>query len=247
MKARILKALLAVSLLANATFVAVGIAYTIHIGGIAGVEAKVASALHAAPNALYDVRTSVYSSIVIPSGGEVFIGDSLTENYPWRFAFPGAINMGIDSDNVAGVLARESEVYRLHPSKVFIMVGINDLIRNRPPSYILSTYTRILDNLRQNVPQASVYVESVLPFNPQKFQLTYGYLPSGLTNSKIATFDAALGRLAQSLGDHYLDLYPDFLVNGELPANLTPDGLHLYAAGYSVWLRALSSYAAPST
>lgn len=59
----------------------------------------------------------------------VFLGDSITEKIDWRelFSYPNIVNRGIGSDTITGVNNRIDSIVKLRPSKVFLMIGINDI------------------------------------------------------------------------------------------------------------------------
>ena len=63
----------------------------------------------------------------------VFFGDSITEVYKVDEFFPkrNVINSGISGDRTENLLERMDDVYRYNPSKVFLLIGINDLNREK--------------------------------------------------------------------------------------------------------------------
>ena len=163
----------------------------------------------------------------------VFLGDSMTDNGHWKQLFPNetVINMGIGGDTTLGILHRLDQVVARKPSKIFLMVGTNDLCYNRTIADTLTNYDQILSRLQASLPKTQIYVESVLPFNDHIF-------PSQClrTNSNIAALNEGIEALAKAHGLPYLDITDDFTnPNGRLDASLTVDGLHLNPAGYEIW------------
>ena len=60
----------------------------------------------------------------------VFLGDSLTDFYPIEeFTDVKIVNRGIAGDTTSDVMHRVSEVVELKPKKLFLQIGINDMIR----------------------------------------------------------------------------------------------------------------------
>lgn len=61
----------------------------------------------------------------------VFLGDSITEKIDWHELFHNShydiLNRGIGSDTISGVINRINTIINLKPSKVFLMIGINDI------------------------------------------------------------------------------------------------------------------------
>jgi hypothetical protein len=65
-----------------------------------------------------------------PQKGQIaMVGDSLSELAPWNGMFPNEeiANYGISGDTVEGVLARVPCILASHASKLFVMIGINNL------------------------------------------------------------------------------------------------------------------------
>ncbi len=78
----------------------------------------------------------------------VMLGDSLINHAEWRDLFPSKIiaNYGISGDTTAGVLDRIDSIYKINPTKVFIMVGINDLMKGE----LLMIYIKTIKKLSIN-------------------------------------------------------------------------------------------------
>jgi hypothetical protein len=59
----------------------------------------------------------------------IFLGDSITEKMDWQelFSSNNIINRGICSDTISGVINRLDSILQVKPSKVFLMIGINDM------------------------------------------------------------------------------------------------------------------------
>ncbi|MBP2660181.1 MAG: lysophospholipase L1-like esterase [Firmicutes bacterium] len=181
----------------------------------------------------YRLRTMYFSIDLHDEHPLVFLGDSITDEGEWDKLFPNssAENRGIGGDSTLGLLKRLDQVITLHPSKIFLMIGTNDLCYNRSIKDTLANYNQILAELRVNLPNTQVYVQSVLPFNDTIF-------PSrGLrTNSNILQLNAGIKKLASQYNYPYIDLVPAFSgLDGRLPAQYTRDGLHLDDSGYQLW------------
>ena len=78
----------------------------------------------------------------------VFLGDSLTDFYPLEEFFAGedVVNRGIAGDKTTDVLKRLEEIKALRPSRLFLQIGINDMIYRgkREEDKILSRVEKIL-------------------------------------------------------------------------------------------------------
>jgi len=163
----------------------------------------------------------------------VFLGDSMTDEGDWSKLFPNSpvVNRGIGGDTTLGVLNRLNQVIALKPSQIFLMIGTNDLCFDRSIPDTMINYRKILNRLHTELPDTTIYIESVLPFNETIFP------SAGLrTNSNIKQLNVEIKKLAQVYNDPYIDLAPVFSdPKGRLPANYTIDGLHLTDSGYLLW------------
>ncbi len=170
----------------------------------------------------------------VKTGGIVLLGDSITEGWPAALLPAGVANRGIGGDKVGGRYygvrdrLRES-VFDLAPRKVYLLIGINNLIFwPVPVPELLDDYDKLLAELRAGAPGTKIVVQSLLP-------LSLGY--AGY-NPAVLAFNKGLKKLALKYGCAFLDLHARFAdARGELPAALTDDGLHLNAKGYAKWAK----------
>ncbi len=164
----------------------------------------------------------------------LFIGDSMTEGYDLRrhFEMDSLVNMGISGDFTSGVLKRTDLVKKLQPKKIFIMIGINDILKSVPQDRIKSQYAEILNELQTYCPDATLYVQSNLP--------TSGMGGNDQSNAaileKVKDLNLFLSAQCQEKNISFVNLYPWF-ENADLKLNpsYTYDGLHLNDAGYILW------------
>ena len=163
--------------------------------------------------------------------GEVlFIGDSLTEWFDWAGRFPAhrVQNMGISGETVEGLLDRVGRAIDAcaNAEMVFVMTGINNVAMDDVS--FLPSYRRIVRSLRQGLPGARIYVQSVLP----------ALLP-WTDPGVIGRINVQLSEMAGDEGAEYLDIHSHFTRAGVREC-LSPDGVHLSPWGYEVWALALS-------
>lgn len=172
----------------------------------------------------------------IQPGGYVFLGNSLTEQFDLSGYFPGlpVINRGISGDHIDGLLKRiDTSVLLLQPSRLFIMIGINDIGDGKSNDYILGLYTRLIRVLTEEC-RAVIYIQSLLPTGPQISQCP---------PQQIKQLNDSLNKLAADDGLIYVDLYPHFIKKAPwMDPALTGDGLHLNRAGYELWTNLLKNY-----
>ncbi len=170
----------------------------------------------------------------------VFFGDSITFGANWQRLFPESpvVNRGISGDTTLGLLNRQDEIIKLHPQRIFLMIGTNDLCFGRPIENIIANYSLILARFRAELPDTPVYVQSVLPFNEKMFPAR------GLRrNENIRKINIAIRKLAVEYGYEYLDLTALFSdKDGRLLAQYTYDGLHLNEDAYWIWRNQIDTY-----
>jgi len=169
-------------------------------------------------------------------GGIVFLGDSITDFFRLNEFFHGVyvINRGIGGDTTDGVLKRLSEsVFELSPSKVFILIGTNDIGENRSESHIIRNIAEIIDRIRERCPKAKIYLQSIYPVSNAKDKKINKYIVGRRNNEKIRRVNEGLKRLAEEKGIEYIDVHSHLTDDkGNLRLEYTVEGLHLTVSGY---------------
>ena len=76
----------------------------------------------------------------------VFLGNSLTELFDLNYYFGDStfLNCGIVGDFTEGLLKRADAIVRLKPGKLFIEIGINDIIEQVPLEEICENYEEVI-------------------------------------------------------------------------------------------------------
>ncbi len=175
----------------------------------------------------------------------IFVGDSLTAYGNWAERFPESLlsNDGISGDTTGGVLNRINNIDPEKPDRIFIMVGINDLIRGYNSSAIIANYTTILGSINNNSPSTKIYILSVLPVNYGAYNKTDPTMRK-VDNNQITDLNNNLSQISKNYDDsEFINLYPYFIDSqGDLQANLTIDGIHLSPQGYEIWANLIKNY-----
>ena len=174
---------------------------------------------------------------LLPSGGIVFLGDSLTEEFIANEYFHEkyVLNRGIYGDTTIGVLGRMDEsVYTLLPSKVFILIGTNDLDKtNDKPEVITERIKKIVENIRKNTPNTVIYLQSVYPVNKTNNKKIKKIDIGKRNNINILKMNQLLKILCDEEKITYIDVYSQLIdTNGDLSLEYTIEGLHLNPVGY---------------
>lgn len=181
-------------------------------------------------------RNSLFELLTRSQDDIIFLGDSLTNRCEWSELFEKANikNRGINGDNTYGLLNRIEQITASRPKKIFIMIGINDIIPNEDIEKITYKYRLILKTIKQSTPDTQVFVQSVLPVNNRRKWIA--------DNNKVIALNEKLILLTKEFHDEYIDLYTMFSTDNQLTEQYTNDGIHLNGDGYLVWKQGLSKY-----
>ncbi|NLK67917.1 MAG: lysophospholipase [Clostridiaceae bacterium] len=171
-------------------------------------------------------------------GGIVFLGDSITDFYRINEFFHDSyiINRGIGGDTTDGVLKRMPEsVYDLSPSKVFILIGTNDIGENKDEEHVIYNIAQIIQKIQDNCPDARIYLQSIYPVSKAKDKKIRKVIVKKRNNEIISRINVELEKLAQEKGIVYIDVYSHLVDDeGNLKLDYTVEGLHLTVNGYKV-------------
>nr|WP_044171207.1 SGNH/GDSL hydrolase family protein [Oscillatoria sp. PCC 10802] len=173
-----------------------------------------------------------------PQRLSILAGDSITMWFPPELLPPGRIwlNQGISGETSEGLLKRLTLFDRTEPETVFVMIGINDLIRGVADDTILNNQRLIIQDLRSVHPYTQIVVQSILPHSADKATWEGRERLLAIPNQRIRKLNKELAAIAAEQGVEYLDLYPLFAdAQGNLPMSFSTDGLHLNSQGYLVW------------
>lgn len=117
-----------------------------------------------------------------------------------------------------------------HYGKIYIMLGMNELGYGDTNMY-LKQYLKVLKQIREWQPDAVIFVMANLHVSQEK-----NNMESEFNNVNINDKNVASARLANGRDIFYLDCNPIFTDDeGYLQAELTFDGVHLYAQHYEKW------------
>lgn len=163
----------------------------------------------------------------------VFVGNSLTEGFPLQKMFrdPRVKNRGVSGSTSADILARAAGIASRHLRKVFLMVGINDILYGVPEADTRRNVAGIVSAIRRASPRTEIFVQSILPVSDPKRTAT------------VSRYNGWLSAYASSRGLPFIDIFPLLLKDGRLDDSLTYDGTHLRVRAYAIWKGAVERYA----
>lgn len=166
-----------------------------------------------------------------------FFGNSITRGSDFQSYFQdkSVINLGLPGDTMIGMLNRVSMLTKANPSKVFIMAGTNDLVHINLEQYE-QRYIKLLDAIRDSLPSAKIYIQSVLPSN-------HSMKKSTASNSKVQDANKVAERLCHEYGFTFINIYDAYIDDkNELIKELTRDGIHLHPESYGKWADIIKPY-----
>jgi lysophospholipase L1-like esterase len=164
----------------------------------------------------------------------VMLGDSITAWGDWHLLFPPGrlINKGVSGYTTHNILSEIHTTITLRPNTVFLMIGINDLLRGASVEQTFKQYTLIVDELQKN--KITVVMQATLECSrPQ----------CGSAVDSVRSLNQKLQAFAVARNIQWLDLNPG-LTNDEqgLLPKYTWDGLHLSKPAYLYWAERLKSF-----
>lgn len=186
--------------------------------------------------AAYRAKLNHYKIFPVAANDIVFMGNSITAGVDWAELLQNerVRNRGIAGDNTFGILARLAAVTKGKPSKLFMLIGTNDLTAKVPDEIILDNYEKIIRQIQQESPDTKIYVQTILPINTAKLK------SNGEEKvAHIKTVNSGLKQLCSKMNVTLIDLYSFFSVDDVLPGQYTHDGLHLNIKGYLLWKKIL--------
>jgi lysophospholipase L1-like esterase len=180
-----------------------------------------------------------------PARLTVLAGDSISLWFP-QDLLPTErswLNQGISGETSAGLLKRLSLFDQTAPETIFLMIGINDLIRGVDDKTLLDNQEKIVRDMKNNHSKSQIVVQSILPHGGDRVKWEGRDRLLAIPASRIQALNRELEAIARQEGVYYLDLESLFAdAQGNLKPNLTTDGLHLSSEGYQIWSIALQVY-----
>ena len=171
-----------------------------------------------------------------------FIGDSITQGWEgngkqvWESYYGArkAVNLGFGGDRTEHVIWRLSKGAwnQIKPKVAVLMIGTNNTgHKMQDPSQTAAGIERILNILKERSPKTKVLLLGVFP---------RGRAPHDRGRVINQGINQIIRRLADNDRVHYMDLGDHFLQSdGDLPASIMPDALHLNEEGYRIWAEAM--------
>ena len=193
------------------------------------------------------IQKEIIKEVPVVDDNYVFLGDSITDWYDLDKYFEGlpVVNSGVSGYSTNNILNNMNKmVYQYNPSKVFILIGINDLELKVDDDVVVNNIRKIVQGIKKNRRYAKIYVESIYPINNSDDDKIEGSIINGnRKNSDIIDINNKLVKLTKEEGATYIDLHKELVDdNGLLKIEYTVDGLHLSSEGYEKVTEVLRKY-----
>lgn len=122
--------------------------------------------------------------------------------------------------------------------KVYMMIGINEMGTGTHETFI-AKYKEIIESIRQQQPQALIYVMGILYVDEEK-----SLADPIFNNVNIKDRNKYIQQMAEEMGLYYLDINEAICGTDEfLPKDYTSDGIHLKAEYIPIWTDYLLNHA----
>ena len=175
----------------------------------------------------------------------VIFGDSITEYYPVDDIYDNyqIIGSGVSGYTTVDLLDRMVEMlYQYNPTKVFLLIGTNDIMTDtsdEKQEETVDNIKKISENIKKHRPNAKIYIESIYPVNRG---LNKGMV-NQRTNDAIKSMNKEIEKYCQKEKISYINMYDELTDNdGNFDKKYTNDGLHPSDIGYAKITKILLPY-----
>ena len=182
-------------------------------------------------------KTSHLKTLPINEGQIIMLGNSITAECEWSELLenPNILNRGVIGDGTSDILNRLDDVIAMKPKKIFLLIGVNDLLF-LPLSTITENYEKIVNQLLLETPNTKLYLESVLPVHND-------FRRNGIKNEDIDILNKNIEQIAQKHGQVFINLNEKFKnTEGGLNPEYSIDGIHLNGKGYLLFKKIILPY-----
>ena len=185
----------------------------------------------------------------------VFIGDSITEGIKTYGMMTNSTVIAATGINISTITTNQViktaegritvlDALKQYPDteKIYILLGANGIAWIEKDLFI-HLYTEFISAIKEQCPNALIYVQSIFPVNEAKFAKNYD---SVITNDKIREYNDALLKMSEELHVYYLNVAETIADgDGALSDEATTDGMHIGTAYYEKWFNYLKKHAVP--
>ena len=162
----------------------------------------------------------------------VIMGDSHAEGFSVYGFLNSARVAAVKGKNLKYCQDHVQQAINLNPSQVFMTYGMNDMIIYQSNvSGFIEQYTSVANQLKTALPDAQIYISSVIPAGSQAIARKPGL-------AYTAEYNAALQAMCQQNGFTFVNVTPLFNAG-----YYEPDYIHTNKEFHRVWLNAMADAA----
>ena len=174
-----------------------------------------------------------------------FVGDSRTDGLRLYsgikgasfFSYKGLSVFNIDDQECipldGGRVTALDALSREQYEKVYIMLGINELGYKDIDAF-RQAYSDLVAAVKESQPEADIYLQLQPPVN-ETVAVKKG-MSAHITNERVLLFNAEIEKVAEEHETALVDVWEALVTEaGDLPAEVTSDGVHMKPSGYKVW------------
>lgn len=176
----------------------------------------------------------------------LFLGDSITDFYDLDKYYEGynVVNSGVSGDTTENILDdMYNRVYKYNPSKVFLLIGTNDINIKKDEEDTISNIKSIVKNIKEYRSHAKIYIESIYPINNTSDDKIEKNTVGIRTNEIIKRYNNKIKKYCNKNNITYIDMYSELQdESGNLKLEYTKEGLHISDEGYEVITKILKKY-----
>ena len=162
----------------------------------------------------------------------IMLGDSITDEAQWDELLNSDTiqNRGISGDTTDGVIDRLNPIGK-NIEKVFIMIGVNDIMRGKPVDEVYLNYLKIIQFFKEK--NIKIHIQSTLYIGESR---------KADFNPKIEELNKRLEKYTSENQITFINLNPIFAPNKILKKEFTFDDLHLNGTAYNLWATKIKKY-----
>lgn len=167
----------------------------------------------------------------------MILGDSISEGlYGYEHLSAALVNaekgIGVVAPDQTGLTDMINQVIAANPQKVFIALGMNDVVAAGGDAEVfVQAYREVVDKLKEGLPKAEIYANSVIPPSTVAIENDERY-------AKVPEYNARLSEMCQEEGITFID--NTGLAREEY---YEADGIHMKSDYYSEWLNQMAEAA----
>lgn len=181
-----------------------------------------------------------------------FVGDSRTDGLKLYsgikgasfFSYKGLSVFNIDDQECipldGGRVTALDALSRNQYEKVFIMLGINELGYKDVDAF-RQAYSDLVAQVKESQPEADIYIQLQPPVN--ETVASKSGMSAHITNERVLMFNEEITKVSEEHETALVDVWEALVTEeGELPAEITNDGVHMKVGGYKIWYDYLRSH-----